>query len=155
MNLYIKQQVFTFSDKFSIYDEAENEHYYVQGELFGTLGKKLHLFNTVGLEVAYIEQKWISFLPKYYIYREGSLVTEVVKKLSFFHPYYTAESLGWTVSGDVFDHEYSISENGRMIAKVSKQWLSFGDTYELRIASDADEVNALAVALVIDACLEK
>lgn len=54
----------------------------------------------------------------------------------------------------LFDHQYTISENGKEVEEVSKQWLSFGDTYELKVLSDTDEVNALAVVLVIDACLE-
>ena len=42
MNLYIKQHIFTWGDKFSVYDEAGNVKYNVEGEIF-TWGKKLHL----------------------------------------------------------------------------------------------------------------
>lgn len=34
MNLYMKQRIFSWGDKFSIYDAAGNECYYVEGEVF-------------------------------------------------------------------------------------------------------------------------
>lgn len=34
MELYLKQHVFTFKDRFSVYDAAGNDIYYVEGELF-------------------------------------------------------------------------------------------------------------------------
>ena len=45
MNLYIKQKVFSWNDRFFVYDENGNEKYYVEGEVF-TFGKKLHLYDT-------------------------------------------------------------------------------------------------------------
>ena len=54
MKLYIKQRIFTWGDKFSIYDEAGNEKYYVEGEIL-TFGKKLHLYDLQGRELAYID----------------------------------------------------------------------------------------------------
>ena len=33
MNLYMKQRIFSWSEKFSIYDAAGNECYYVKGEV--------------------------------------------------------------------------------------------------------------------------
>ena len=41
MKLYMKQKVFSWTDKFNIVDEQGNERYYVEGELF-SWGKKLH-----------------------------------------------------------------------------------------------------------------
>ena len=34
MNLYLKQQFFSWGDKFFIYDAGGNEKYYVEGEIF-------------------------------------------------------------------------------------------------------------------------
>lgn len=34
MNLYMKQRIFSWDDKFSIYDAVRNERYYVEGEVF-------------------------------------------------------------------------------------------------------------------------
>lgn len=152
MKLYIKQKVFSWGDKFRIYDAYENDKYYVEGEVF-TLGKKLHLYSLSGDELAYIHQKLWSFLPKYFISRDGVDVAQVIKEFTFFRQEYTVEGLGWSVRGDFWAHEYEIEASGRTIASVSKHWLTWGDTYEINITSDADAVMALCVVLIIDAVI--
>lgn len=153
MKLYIQQRVFTFGDKFSIYDQNENESFYVEGEVF-TFGKKLHLYSANGREAAFIHQKLFSFLPKYYISVNGTDVAEVVKEFTFFRNEYTVNGLGWKVSGDFMDHDYSITSEDRTIAVVSKQWFSWGDAYEIDIAEGIDPALAISVVLIIDACLD-
>jgi len=152
MKLYIKQHVFTWGDKFSIYDEAGNEKYRVEGEVF-TLGKKLHLYDLQGIELAFIEQEVLTFLPKYHISRNGMQIAEVVKEFTFFKQEYTVNGLGWRVHGDFWSHEYEITNNGSTVAAVSKEWMTWGDSYEIRFGADVDEIAALAVVLVIDACI--
>ena len=154
MKLYIKQKVFSWGDKFRIYDEYENDKYYVEGEVF-TFGKKLHLYSNGGSELAYIHQKVWSFLPKYYISRDGIDVAQVIKEFTFFRQEYTVEGLGWTVKGNFWAHEYEITGNGRTVATISKQWFTWGDTYEIDIADGIDEVMALCVVLIIDAVIQQ
>lgn len=153
MKLYIKQRVFSWGDKFSIYDADGNEKYYVEGEIL-SFGKKLHLYSSDGTELAYIEQRLLTFLPKYTIYRGRAEFARVVKEFTLFSPEYTVEGPGWKVHGDFFDHDYDVTDGDRLIASVSKEWFTFGDCYELSIGEDADEVAALSVVLVIDACIE-
>lgn len=153
MNLYVKQKVFSWGDRFTVYDENGNERYGVQGEVF-SWGKKLHLFDLAGIECAFVHQKLFSFLPRFFISRNGADVAEVVREFTFFHPEYTVKGFGWRVEGDLFAHEYEITDGTRTVVTVSKQWMTWGDAYEICIAPEVDEVDALAVVLVIDACLE-
>ena len=154
MQFYIQQRIFSWGDKFSIYDVNGNERYYVEGEVF-TFGKKLHLYDLSGRELAYIEQQLFAFLPHYVIYRGDAAVAEVVKEFTFFHPEYTVESLGWRVHGDFFDHDYDITDRGeRVIASVQKEWFTLGDAYQITVGEGTDMINALAVVLVIDACID-
>lgn len=153
MRLYIQQRIFTWGDKFSIYDECGNEKYHVEGEVF-TFGKKLHVFNNMNEEVIFIQQKLFTLLPKYYIYRNGSEIAEVVKEFTFFKHEYTVNGLGWQVHGDFLSHEFSITYGNMTIASVSKKWFTLGDAFEIVFAEDVDEETALAVVLVIDACID-
>ena len=153
MKLYIKQKVFSWGDKFRVYDENGNDRYAVKGEVF-TFGKKLHLYDPGENELAFIHQKVFSFLPKYYISRNGQMTAEVVKEFTFFKPEYSVNYLGWHVSGSFTEHDYSISDNnGKNVACVTKKWFSWGDTYEIDIAYGYDEINVLCVVLIIDAAL--
>lgn len=153
MKLYLQQKVFSIGDKFTLYDESGAERYFVQGEVF-SFGKKLHIMDTAGNELAMIRQRLMTFLPRYSVEIGGAVVAEIVKKFTFFHNEYTIEGLGWTVHGNMFDHDYEIYSGNAVIARVSKQWFTFGDAYEIEISPNAHLVTALAVVLVIDACLD-
>jgi len=62
--------------------------------------------------------------------------------------------LGWTVKGDFWAHEYQICAGSSVIATISKQWFTWGDTYEIDIDDNVDEVMALSVVLIIDAVID-
>lgn len=153
MNLYIQQSVFTWGDRFAVYDSAGNPVYYVQGEVF-TLGKRLHLYDLSGRELAYIEQRIFTFLPKYTITRPGFGTVEVIKEFTFINGEYSIPAMGWKVYGDFWNHNYEVTDGQRRIASVSKEWFTFGDAYQISLPLDTDEVLALSVVLVIDACIE-
>ena len=154
MKLYLKQKVFTLVDKFTLYDEAGNDRYYVQGEAF-SIGKKLHILDLNGNEVAMIRQHVWTFLPRYSVLVGECEVAQVVKKFTFFRNEYAIEGLGWVVHGDMFDHAYEIWNGEQVIARVYKEWMSWGDAYGIDISPEVDPVTALAVVLVIDAFLEQ
>lgn len=149
MKLYIRQKVFSWNDKFKVFDEWGREKYLIEGEFFSR-GKKLHINDMQGREVAFIAQKVFSFLPRYFVYIDGKETAEIVKQFSFFRPKYTIEGLGWEINGDFFSHDYVISCRGRNIVTISKQWMTWGDCYELEIENDNDEIISLAVVLAID-----
>lgn len=149
MKLYIKQKVFSWGAKFTVKDEAGNDRYFVQGEVF-SWGRKLHVTDTSGKEVAFIQQKVLSFLPRYFVFVDGKEVAEIVKEFSFFRPKYSIEGLGWEISGDFWSHNYTITRNDNTIVKIRKEWMTWGDSYELDITDPRDETVALAVVLTID-----
>jgi uncharacterized protein YxjI len=153
MKLYIKEHVFTIGDQFSVLDEYGNEKYFVQGEIF-TWGKKLHVYDRHGREVALIQQELFTFRPCYHVHVGGRDIAQVRKELSFFRPRYYVDGLNWDVEGDFFAHEYRVTKNGRDIVSIDKEWMTWGDSYELTIAPDADEIVALAVVLTIDCVVE-
>ena len=153
MKLYIKQKVFTWGDQFAVKDPLGNDRYFVEGEIF-TFGKKLHIYDAQNRERAYIEQELLTWMPRYTVYTNGVQIAQVKRELAFFCHKYLIEGPGWDVDGDFFAHEYRISKAGRTIATISKEWMTWGDSYELDIADGIDEITALAVVLAIDAVME-
>lgn len=149
MKLYIRQKVFSWKDKFKVFDSSGEEKYSIEGE-FISLGKKLHIYDLQGREVAFIAQKLFSLLPRYFVYINGTEVAEIVKEFSLFRPKYSIEGLGWEIDGDFFAHNYDITKNGRRIVSIDKQWMTWGDCYELDIENGNDEIVALSVVLAID-----
>ena len=153
MKLYIKEKVFSWGEKFTVKDELGNDKYIVEGEVF-TWGENLHVYDTAGNEVAFIKQEVLSFLPRYYVFCGGEQVAEIKKEFSLFLPRYSIEGLGWEIEGRFMAHEYEITQNGRSIVSISKEWMTWGDSYELDITNPADEIVALAVVLTIDCVTE-
>ena len=95
----------------------------------------------------------MSFLPKFYISRNNIDVAQVIKQFTILREEYTVEGLGWTVTGNFSAHNYEITSNRQKIASISTRWFSWGDTYEIDISDDADEVMAICVVLIIDAVI--
>ncbi len=154
MKLYIKQKIFSWNDQFSVYDSLENELFTVKGEFF-SFGKNLAIWDRNGNELYRIEQELFRFRPRYHIVKNGEIQATVVKEFSMFKPYYTVEGPGWEIQGDFWDHDYDITDAGRLVASVQKQWFTWGDTYEISVDERAyDPVAALAVAIIIDCVLD-
>ncbi len=149
MKLCIKQKVFSWVDTFNIMDENGRVKYQAKGELF-SWGKKLHICDMNNNELAFIQQKVFSFLPKYYVYINGQEVAQVVKEFTFIKPRYTILGLGWEVNGEFLAHDYQITQGGQSIVSIEKEWFTWGDCYALDIANPADEIVALSAVLVID-----
>lgn len=153
MKLYMKQKVFSFKDKFTIKDEYGKDKYYIEGE-FLSIGKKLRIYDVNHNELAFVRQKVLAFMPKFTIEIDGREIAEIVKKVTFFKPKYYVEGLDWNVEGDFFSHDYTVVSGNKEIVSIHKAWMSWGDTFELDIMEDRDEVTALAVVLAIDAVMD-
>ena len=60
MNFYLKQKVFSWRDKFEVYDVSGRPLYYAEGEIF-SLGKHLRLYDLSGRAAAAICLLYTSF----------------------------------------------------------------------------------------------
>ena len=153
MKLYIKQKIFSWGDKFTVKDEAGCDRYYVEGEIF-TFGKKLHVYDMSGREVAFIKQEIWSWLPRFYVFCGGRQIAQVKKEFTFLFPKYTIDGPSWEVDGSFWAHDYQITKNSCPIVSIRKEWMTWGDSYELNISNPQDEIPALAVVLTIDCVLD-
>lgn len=149
---YINQRIFTFGDKYDIYDEQKNVAYYVSERLF-TFGKQFEVYHKTGRRVCYIKQKLFKFLPKYDLYMNDSIVATIHKKLSFVFSRYIIESRygDFEIEGDFFAWNFKITKGGKTICSVSKNFNFFKDKYEIIIADGIDEVFALGLVIILDA----
>lgn len=149
MHYSIKQQVFSWRDRFTVKDVAGNDVYFVEGELF-SWGKKLSVYNASGNEVLYIQQNLLNWLPNYSLFIDEVEVATVRKELTFFRPSYTIHGLNWEVEGSVWAHDYQIWEDDKLVASINKEWFTWGDSYSLDIQDEAHSLIALGVIIVID-----
>ena len=153
MRLYIKQKVFSWGDKFTVKDEFGADRYFVEGEVF-SFGKKLHVYDVSDYEVLFIKQEFTFGMPKYSVYSGDRLICTIKREFTFFKPRYSIEGLNWEVEGEFWCHDYDIISNGNVVATISKEYMTWGDSYVLSINNPMDELFALAVVLTIDCVLD-
>ncbi len=91
--LYIKQKVFSLSEKFTVKDQEEKDRYYVEGS-FMKVPKTFSIMNTSRDEVALITKKVFSFLPKFFVEVNGQEVLTIKKEFSFLKARYTIDAAG-------------------------------------------------------------
>ncbi|MFI3326317.1 MAG: LURP-one-related family protein [Clostridia bacterium] len=155
MTLYIKQKIFSIGDKYDILDAYQNPVYTAEGEVF-SFGNKVHLYNSHGEELFFIKQVLLTFMPKFEIYHGGNLFATLNKEFTFFYKKINVESSfgSFVIDGNFFDHDYTITCNGKLFGTVQKQWLTWGDVYALDINSNEHSEFFVALVLAIDCILE-
>lgn len=151
MELRIKQRVFSWADTYDIYDENGNARYFVKGKLF-SFGHQIHVYEKEsGREVGSIHEELLTLLPKFHIVIQGHDVGTIKREFTLFTPKYHVDFRGWEVKGDFLRWAYIAYQGEREVLSVSKELLSWGDTYTLRFSNPADEIPGLLLALAIDA----
>jgi uncharacterized protein YxjI len=153
MQYQMRQKLFAWGDDFTIKTADGQPAYLVDGKVF-TLGNQLSFQDLQGKELAQIKQKLLAWGPTYELYRGGELLAVVKKQLfTLFHCTFTVDVPGpddLVAEGSFTDHEYTFTRGGRTVARVSKQWFSWTDSYGVDISDGQDPVLILASTVVID-----
>ena len=157
MRFYIKQKVFSFGDKFNIFDENQNVIYRVEGKVF-SISNRLAFIDQNETVLYHAQRKVFSFLPQYFIYDSNEReVVSIKKHLSFFGSKFTLTINGkpMQISGSVFAHSFVVEDQGMPIVSIQKKYISWGDTYEISIDSDKDLELLLFAVIILDQTLHK
>ena len=150
MKLLFKQRMFSWFDSYDIYDEAGETLYTVEGKL--SWGHCLHILDQEGRHIGTVQQKVLTWLPRFELYVGEALIGTIEKEFTFFKPRFNIDFNGWRVEGSFLEWDYSIlDERGRPAATVSKELFRWTDTYVIDVAEPGDALCALMVVLAIDA----
>jgi len=153
MRYVIRERFFRLGEDSDITDEQGQPVYHVDGKVL-TLHDTLIVRDLAGTEVARVQRQLVALRPTYHITRQGQEVAEVRKKL--FSPFvdrFTIDIPGpddLSMTGDLFEHEYTITRGDQVVATVSKRWLSLTDTYGVDIAPGEDDLLILTSVLALD-----
>ena len=146
--------MFSIGDKYNVYDEFGNVYFSVNSEVF-TIGDKMHLMNLQGQELYFIRRRITFLCAKYEIYKDGQLCAEIQQELKFFRSKLNIQSVygSYTIEGDLWGRNFNIYRDGFLVGGVSKQFLSWSDTYEMNIVDNEDCAFFSALVIAIDNCL--
>lgn len=157
MKLYIKQKPLSLKQKFSVINSKEEDRYFVEGEAI-SFGRRLHIFDAANKEIATIKQKFLSIQPRFFVYQSGKPVMEVVQIFTLIKHKYAIYGSDWTVSGDLGEHEYSITCSYGKVVVVKGTEFAGGDCIEMDLSNTVNEamlVRAIATVLAIDCVVTK
>jgi uncharacterized protein YxjI len=153
MRYVIRERFFRLGEDSDITDEQGQPVYHVDGKVL-TLHDTLIVRDLAGTEVARVRRQVVALRPTYHITRQGQEVAEVRKKLiSPFVDRFTIDIPGpddLSMTGDLFEHEYTITRGDQVVATVSKRWLRLTDTYGVDIAPGEDDLLILTSVLALD-----
>ncbi len=152
MKYKIKQKILSLTDSFNIEDERGKLAFTVKGKVF-SISSSQTMFDHTDSEVLTIKSKYLSLRPACRILNNKT-GEWLVKK--HFWPFWTTRFSILTpngrleITGDILQHEYEIRRYGQLIAKVSKTWFSWSDTYGVDIYLAEWTAQLLASVIVID-----
>ena len=150
MALCIKEHLFSWTEKYDVYDENQSVLYSVEGE-FWSLGHKIHILDAKGEEVAYIHEKVWAFFKTFEIYLQGEKKGTLKEKFSWFHPKYQVDFLNCEITGDIFGWNYQMMKGAMPMAMIQRKIFSWGNVFYLSYPDPQDELAVLTLDLAIDA----
>ena len=155
--LLINQKLFTWRDRFQVYDNAQNVKYSVEGE-FTSIKHHLHIYNAAGKEIAFVKEKLLSLRPSAILEEHpvnfeleigGRKIGQLRSKWSIGKRKYALDN-GWEITGNVIGWKYRITFRGKTIATICMKPLYWGDTYLITFPEDENELLILLIVLAID-----
>ena len=150
MRLLFRQRFFSWFDSYDIYDDDGNTVFTVEGKL--AWGHCLHILNAAGEHIGTVQQRVLTFLPKFELYEGERHVGTIKKEFTLFVPHFTVEGGDWEVEGQFMEWDYRIVSASRgEVASISKELFRLTDTYVIDVARPDDALRALMVVLAIDA----
>ncbi|HBG32863.1 MAG TPA: hypothetical protein DEG42_04530 [Acholeplasmataceae bacterium] len=152
-HFYMKQKVFSITDKYKIYDENQNVVFHCEGKLFSISARMKFIESSTENVVYLFRRKVLSFMPTYFIHDlEDKQIAQVGRKFTFLKPKLEIDSdFGhYTVEGNYFQLNFTILLGEREVATVQKKWISWGDSYEITILEDANYKFLVALIVLID-----
>lgn len=149
--LFIKQKVFTMSEKFTVFSETEEPRYYVTGS-FMQIPKRFTITDINNQPIAEITKTTFSWQPKFTVEMNGELVATIRKEFTFFKPKYTIDGAELHVAGDWWDMTFSVTAGpgGDEVAHIRRKRLTWADTYEVEVVDESLEAMIVSLVVAID-----
>lgn len=148
----LKQKIWSWGDKYTIRDAQGEPVFQVVGKVF-SWGDSLSFQDMSGEELARIEQRLFKLLPQYEIRIQGELFAEIRQEWSWLKKKFTLDVPGpndYTITGSFWQYEFEFERNGSVIARTSKEFFSWGDTYGIDITEDENHLALLCTTVMVD-----
>lgn len=154
MRYHIKERAWSLTEAFIVRDQSGHPVFEIRGKFFH-IGDNLVMYDiNSGAQVVHIQQRLLSLMPHYEIYRDGQLWASMHEQFRFFGEGFKIEGANgmlYHVQGDIWKWNFSVSDNnGNLLAQIGRQFSLFRDSYAIEVANGVDAPFVIALAIVID-----
>lgn len=150
----IRQKLISIGDDFWIENARGQKVFKVDGKVL-RISKTLVFEDMNGRKLCQIKERLLTIRDTMVIEDANGKDLAVIKK-ALIGPFRDRWSVkvkngsDLAVQGNILDLEYSIRQERKKVAEVSKKWFTLTDTYGVEIASGQNDILILAVAVAID-----
>lgn len=150
--LYIKQKVFKITDHYPIFNEAREEVYQVDQD-FKLIGNRIRVAKKDGTK-SFVLNKLLFRIPPQYevVFNDGKsfLIKQnfrlFKKDIDLISDDYNLE-----LTGNLWDLNFDVKYQGKVVGHIDKIWLAWGDTYEITVFDPSFEEELVALFIAVDA----
>lgn len=147
--LYMKQKMFSFNEKFSVTDSEGLACYNVHGSLF-KLAKSFTIVDQENQEIGKVTKELFKWMPKFLVEVYGKNSFRIEKQLTFFKSKYQVFSNDIEIEGDILDKYFTVYQGSQKIAIINQKWLAMTSTYEMTIYDQEYEHFIVLLVAAID-----
>lgn len=150
----MREKLISIGDDLWIADEAGRRVFKVDGKAL-RLRRTLVIEDASGNALVQIQDRPVRLRDTMEIESAGGETLATVQKaliapLRSRFKVDVASGANMDVQGNILDHEYEISADGRKVAEVSKKWFRIRDTYGVEIAPGQNDALILAITVCVD-----
>ena len=143
MQLYFKQRLFSWFDSYDIYNAADGSvAFTVEGQL--AWGHCLHILDPQGRHIATVQQRVLTFLPKFDLYVGERCIGQIRKEFTLFRPSFVLDGLGWQVEGSFMEWDYRITDGHDIDAATADHLLFTCGSLMTDLLPEIGKVSAFA-----------
>lgn len=148
---YFKEKLFKITDHYPVLDQDGKEAYYIDQD-FKFVGYKVHIQNLRTGARILVEQKILNLLPTYEVRFEDGSIMEVKSKIALLGRKIDATYKGEVLNlrGNIWDLNFDIYKDQRLIGSLDKKILALSDQFALRVEDMAYADLLVALTLCIN-----
>jgi len=147
--LYVTQQQWALQERFSVRDDHNDPVYQVVGSKF-QMPKFFEILDLNNRVVATVTKKPLSLVATYYLQIGGQTVATIQRRPTFLRPSYDLTAVGLTVTGTLWDLNFEIKRQGKVVGRVRRAGLSLNNKYEIVVLDDDIQLILVGLVLAID-----
>lgn len=150
----IRQNLISIGDDFWIEDEDGKKVFKVDGKVL-RIRKTLVFEDAKGKKLAQIQERLLTIKDTMVVEDADGKDIATIKKalISPFRDKWNVNVKNGPdldVIGNILDFEYSIKQDGKKVAEISKKWFRLTDTYGVEIDPGQNDILILAIAIAVD-----